>query len=162
MRQDRLDRWVGAVLLILAVGWTWIVVTTIPASSEVPGAGPQGFPLMMGVLLGALGVALAAASVLQAGAADDRARRVERVSAREARTAAGTTALLLAYGFVMQQVGFAAATLLFVALILRLILDVRSWPKIAALAIGITAGCYLVFITVLEVPLPRGLWIELY
>jgi putative tricarboxylic transport membrane protein len=162
MRQDRLDRWLGPVLCLFATGWLWIVFTTVPASPELPEAGPRAFPLLLGGLLAALGLYLTAAAFFGIGPRSERARPVERATAREGAMVLGSFALFVAYGFLMEKIGFIAATPLFVVAAIRLILGITRWRLNFAIAGGITAGCWGIFIWLLEVPLPRGSWIEVF
>lgn len=162
MQQDRVDRWLGPILLLLAILWSWAVIATIPAAQEAGEAGPRAFPLMMGVALGALSLIMTVAAWRRRGAAADPRRTVARVTAKEARIVVLTFALIVAYGYLMEKIGFLLATPLVVVLALCGILRVRAWQVTVSLALGLTAACFLVFILLMEAPLPRGQWIQVY
>jgi putative tricarboxylic transport membrane protein len=61
---------------------------------------------------------------------------------------------LVAYGMIMQYVGFFLTTLLFMLFVPRL-MNVR-WPTVALLAIITAVASYLLFVVLLELQLPRG------
>lgn len=67
----------------------------------------------------------------------------------------GAGALLLAYVFVMQVVGFVPATLAF-CLAFLLLMGVRRWWILAGLPVLVAAFVLMVFTRLLVVPLPRG------
>ena len=77
MPQARLDRWLGLVLLLFALGWSWIVVETIPTSPETGVTGPRVFPLMLGMLLGAFGLFTLASGIINSGRTEVRQDKVE-------------------------------------------------------------------------------------
>jgi len=162
MKQDRVDRWLGPILLLLAILWSWMVVDTIPAAQVTGEAGPRAFPLMMGIGLGALALLMTVNAWRRHADAEGTSPAVARVTGREARIVAATFALFVAYGFLMEKIGFLLATPMIVCLALRGILGIRAWRINAAMALGLTAACFLIFIVAMEAPLPRGMWIQIY
>ena len=160
MNQDRLDRWLGLVLVVLALGWTGIVLQTIPAASDQAAAGPRAFPLILGGMLAALGLYLGGVAALRLKRGVPAGKPIERPDGREIRVAGAIFAILVLYGFLMAKIGFVLATPIVVVLALRVSSRAVSWPMVVALALGITAGCFLVFEVVLTANLPRGTWLR--
>lgn len=68
----------------------------------------------------------------------------------------GLMALLVVFIVLLQYVGFAISSFLFV-LSLQLVLGERRPVRLFALAISVTLVMYVVFVLLLRVPLPRGL-----
>lgn len=139
-----------------------MVIDTIPTAPEAGEAGPRAFPLIMGLALGALALFMTVKAWRAGGTADDKSRDIERVTGREAWIVGATFVLIVAYGFLMEKIGFLLATPLVVFLAIRGILGIRAWLVNAAMAFGLTAACYLIFIVAMEAPLPRGTWIQIY
>jgi len=162
MRQDRVDRWLGPILFPLALVWSWLVFDTIPAAEEAGEAGPRAFPLMMGAALAALALILTVSAWRAYGARDEEVRTVARVTGAEVRIVALTFGLIVGYGFLMEKIGFLLATPLVVLLALHGILRIRAWRVGLALAAGLTAACFVIFIELMEAPLPRGIWLQVY
>ena len=78
---------------------------------------------------------------------------------RELRIVLGTFGLLILYAFLMEKTGFLVSTPIVLALTLAGLLRIRRWTFIALMSGGTTLVCWLVFVVVLRVPLPRGsLW----
>lgn len=158
MRRQRVDRWLGIVLVLFALAWSWAVVATIPPGWEGE-AGPRGFPLLLGIALGALGLYMSASAFRSDAAADED--RIEPPTRPEVRTVGLTALVLLAYAFLLDKLGFLVATPIMVAGALWLIVGQRSWPTILILAAGLTVGSYLVFGVLMPARLPEGSWLEL-
>jgi hypothetical protein len=161
VRLQRVDRWLGLVLVLLALAWCAIVVTTIPPGWEGE-PGPRGFPLLLGIALGALGLYLSTSAFLgraEVGADQDR---IEPVSRSEVRVVGLTILVWVAYAFLLDKLGFLVATPLMVALALWLIVGQRSWARLLLLAAGITIGSYLVFGVLIAAHLPRGSWLQFW
>jgi hypothetical protein len=70
----------------------------------------------------------------------------------------GTFGLLMLYAFLMERVGFLVSTPIVLVLTLAVLLQIRSWVFIAMMSVGTTLVCWLVFVLLLRVPLPRGSW----
>lgn len=68
-----------------------------------------------------------------------------------------TLGALLAFQFLMKPLGFALATVLFVAFLLRAIVPQR-WPVVILVALLTAALSFLVFEVWLQAQLPRGPW----
>ena len=158
MRLDRLDRWLGPSLTLLALVWLWLVYAYIPGARAEGEPGPRAFPILLGVVLAGLGVAtttLARASARRQSAAST----TPSPTRREARLAGGTFGLLILYAFLLDHVGFVIATPLVIALATAGLLRMRRWVLVGSLAIGFTLGCWVIFDAVLGSPLPTGSWV---
>jgi len=66
------------------------------------------------------------------------------------------------YGMLLEPFGFIPSTAFVVAVLLLLVLRVRSLVTIAGMAIGLSLGCYLVFGKLLGVYMPPGNIITIY
>lgn len=157
MRLDRVDRWLGPCLVALAVIWLWLSYNYIPGARAEGEPGPRAFPILLGALLIGLGVMMTVFALRagRRGAADER---VEAVSGRETVIVAGTFAILMLYAFLLEKLGFVLATPVAILLMMRGILRIRAWMTNLLMAGGITLVCWLVFVKLLEAPLPRGTW----
>ena len=113
--------------------------------------GPGVFPLAAGALALVLAVGQAARALV---------RRQDGPAAlppgEHRRDLALMIVLLLAYAVAIGTVGFLASSLALVALASR-VLGERGWLRSAALALGVTAAAWVVFVGWLGVPLPPGL-----
>jgi len=70
----------------------------------------------------------------------------------------GAAVLTFGYMFVVERIGFFVTTLSYM-LLFALVLGERRWPRLVLFAILVPLVAYVIFSTVLHVPLPRG-WIE--
>jgi hypothetical protein len=157
MQLDRLDRWIGPCLMLLAVIWLWLAYTYIPGARSEAEAGPRAFPVLLGFVLLGLGAIVTISAVL----ASRRARADKELPAvmrREVFIVAGTFALLMLYAFLLERAGFLISTPLMIVLAMRVLLRGQSWSLTLAMAAGTTLCCWLLFAVLLEAPLPRGSW----
>lgn len=155
MRLDRLDRWLGLGLVALALAWLWLSFAYIPGARAEGEPGPRAFPILLGLLLLVLGSMLAAAGFARRDAAGGE---IEPPTRREVAVAAGTFGLLVLYAFLLDKAGFLVATPVVILLFLRGLLGLRAWGLNLLMAGGVTGACWLVFVALLEAPLPRGSW----
>lgn len=152
MRLDRLDRILGPILTLVALVWLWLAFTYIPGPRGPNETGPRAFPVLLGVTLAGLGLALA----LIPRRPD--VESVPPVTRLEATLVAGTFGVLILYAFLLERVGFLIATPIAIALTMRGLVRARSGVLVVALAIGFTVGCWAIFDALLGTPLPRGSW----
>lgn len=157
MQFDRLDRWLGPCLMLLAVTWLWLAYTYIPGARSETEAGPRAFPVLLGFVLLGLG-AIVTVSAFLAPREARAEKKLPAVMRREVFIVAGTFGLLMLYGFLLERAGFVIATPLMIVLTMRVLLRGMSWILTAALAAGTTLCCWLLFAVLLEAPLPRGSW----
>lgn len=157
MRLDRLDRWLGPCLMVLAVIWLALAYAYIPGARSELEAGPRAFPVLLGGVLFCLGLLMTVSSFL--GARRPGAESVlESVTRHEAFIVGGTFLLLVIYAFLLETAGFVLSTPVVVTLAMRVLLRRQPWALTLLLAVGITLVCWLIFVALLEAPLPRGTW----
>jgi putative tricarboxylic transport membrane protein len=147
-----LARAVPLVLLVAAGVYLTLALRLPFGAAERPGAG--FYPVIVAVF--ALVVALVATASAFRGVpgADDAA--VAKVDAASRRRVVISVVALAAFCLVLPWVGYPASAFAFVAVVLRY-LGAR-WPTAlvtGALSSGVSYG---LFATLLDVPLPRGLW----
>ncbi|MGI9480776.1 MAG: tripartite tricarboxylate transporter TctB family protein [Hyphomicrobiales bacterium] len=153
------DRTTGLVLLAFALVWSVTVYQTIPGGQGEGDVGPRAFPLMFGICLMVLSAIMVVASYRPGEWAGEES--VEAVTWAKIKIALSVFGLVLAYGFLLFKIGFVLATPLVAAAAMWGILEIRNIKQIAAMAFGITAGCWLVFGKLLGAYLPPGTWITI-
>jgi putative tricarboxylic transport membrane protein len=153
------DRVAGAALLVLALVWIVLVYLTIEPSQDAA-AGPRAFPLFFGFALAVLALAV----LLQSFRPRAAAREPDPVPAGPSEPAAvvATIGSIVVYGALLEPLGFIPSTALVVALMMVLVLRVTAPLMVAAMAIGLSLGCYLVFGKLLGTYLPPGTWITIH
>lgn len=168
MTERRRDLFTGALLVALAIAWTAIVWRTIPGGTGGGDIGPRAFPLLLGLLLGLCSLGFVAKALWQPRGADAMAAPDdEETAARETSATASIGSLVLtlghivAYGFLMQAIGFVLSTALIVVSVMVLCIGERKLWRIAAMSVGVTFVCWLVFGKILGVYLAVGTWINL-
>ncbi len=153
------DRITGLVLLGIGVVWSAIVYQTIPGGQGQGDIGARAFPLIFGIGLMVLSLLLILKSYQSSeGSEEDK---VESINLFKLKIAFSVFALVVAYGFLLFKIGFLLATPLVVAVTMWIILHIRNVKTIAAMAIGITIGCWLIFGKLLGAYLPPGTWVTL-
>jgi putative tricarboxylic transport membrane protein len=152
------DRIAGSVLFAIALIWIFLVFQTIEPSQDTS-AGPRAFPLFFGIALAVLSLLL----LLQTFRPQSAAQSDIRPPARsETLSVVATIGTIVIYGALMEPLGFIISTALIVAAIMIVILRMRTPVMIAAMSIGLSLGCYLVFGKLLGTYLPPGTWITIY
>ncbi len=152
----------GATLVALAAIWTWLVIDTIPPGFGDGEIGARAFPLAFGLILLALAslllLRLFMASRQDGGTTDTELNEPESLKW-------GAALLLLVeialYGFLLEKIGFVLATPMIVLLVMTLNLGIRSVRKLAAMSLGLTVGCWLIFEKVLGIYLANGTWLNI-
>ena len=163
----RRDRIVGIVLLVFAVAWSVAARETIPAGFGGQ-VGPRAFPLLLGYVLAGLSALLVLRTLGRtdgdggASLGEEGAPPSARVSKVEVLSVASIFVAVVAYGFFLPRLGFTLATPIVIVALLRFGLAVRNRVLIAAFAVGMTAGCWLVFNKLMGAYLPPGTWIQLF
>ncbi|MGI9374369.1 MAG: tripartite tricarboxylate transporter TctB family protein [Hyphomicrobiales bacterium] len=153
------DRITGLVLLAFGLVWSAIVYQTIPGGQGEGDVGARAFPLIFGIGLMVLSFLLVMRSYKPIE--DPKEDKVEPINLFKLKIAFSVFALVVAYGFLLFKIGFLLATPFVVAVTMWVILQIRSPRTIAAMAIGITLGCWLVFGKLLGAYLPPGTWITI-
>lgn len=155
----RSDRWLGAVIALLALGWLALVYAYIPAGQSDVEPGPRGFPLLLGFSALAVGVLMSVTAF--ASRRDASEGKEKSVTGREATIVAATFGVLMLYAFLMDKLGFLIATAITVLLMMVGILRMRNWLFIVLMTAGVTASCWLLFVKLLGAPMPQGSWLWL-
>lgn len=142
-------------LLLAAIGALWIHDGwRLGAEREYQffdELGPDRYLILLGSILVATGIALALRLLRSDATEQDSAPfRLWPPS-----TAVTFTGALLVYAALLDVAGYTLATFLFCLLAFGL--AGRSWRSILAGSLLATAGCWLVFIRLAGMPLPRGL-----
>jgi len=149
------DAIAGAFVAALALGY-WLVADDIPRSLLADAVGAEGVPKVLGILLGALGLALIWRGIRRVGERGaDRARW--RVHAR----AMGLLAVGLGYIVVIPWLGFAVTTALLI--VVAAVYAGRPLGRDLVL-IGAVSGAvfWFVFAKLLSVSVPPGSWTGLW
>lgn len=158
----------GVVLTVLAGVWLWLVNTQIPDVATDGEPGPRALPFLLGIILAMLGVAIAVSrpagppaeeTDLSSAGPAPRTQADPPTSRPSTRTALATFALLLAYAFLLDKIGFISATAALMLAAMAGVLGMRRWAFMAVFAVAFAAGTWLVFNTLLGIPLPRDPWL---
>jgi hypothetical protein len=114
--------------------------------------GPGLFPLLLGLLLASLGLALLLEAV---GAKTLQAKAFWREPAGRRRVM-GTAAALLVYTFAVDPLGFLPTTFLLLVFLFRGVYRL-TWIASVGMAVLISVSAHLIFAVWLQVNLPLGL-----
>jgi hypothetical protein len=153
----------SAALALVALGYL-LLSARLPMET-LANPGPAVFPLGVGLLLLGLAGGRAVQALLRLRAARRAARPHARGRPLEGEPAAVARAdgaptllmlLLILYGALVNRIGFLALTFLLVVASSKL-MGARGWARPLALALGIVASCYLLFVAWLKVPFPKGI-----
>jgi hypothetical protein len=139
------DRVAGAALVLVGLIAVWESRRFPLGTLHRPG--PAYMPTLLAVLLIAFGVAVA----LMGG----RGSRFSEVGWHEWRHAVGIFAACGFAAWGLDRLGY-RLTMAAVLVFLLLVLERKGWLLTATLAVAIAGGSFLLFDTVLRVPLPRG------
>ncbi len=142
--RDTKDFWSGVLCMAVAIaalglGRKYPVGT--PASM-----GPGMFPMILGGCLGLLGLACS----LRAMRPGKEVARIARIQPRPVLLVLGS---VVAYGVALPRLGVAAASMLLVILS-RLAAPGFRWVEVTVFGAILTAGCVLVFVVGLKMPVP--------
>ncbi len=165
MRATHRDLLVGSLLLAFGVVWSVTVYVTIPTDFS-ESVGPRAFPLALGIALVLLSGLLLISSIRNARETGEETQVEDPDAVQNERIVlkmvGAVFVTIMAYGFLMEKVGFVIATLTIVSTSMWLILGIRKPASIATMAVGITFGCWLVFGKILGAYLPPGTWLSLF
>jgi putative tricarboxylic transport membrane protein len=151
------DAAVGAVVLAFA-GLYWLAAGSIRHSSLEDSIGADGLPNTLAALLAGLAILLIVRSlVLRPRPAREPAGEAPAETPRAHLRAVGMLALGVAYLLVVPTLGYAVSVALLVAAVALYNHQALS-PRLAVVAILVAAGFYLLFVQVLNIPLPSGVW----
>ena len=137
----------GSALILLAVVTAW-ETRRLPLGT-LHNPGPGYMPLLLALILGALGIVV----ILRGGSSPPLAA----LRWPEARHAA---AILLGCGFAafaLEWLGYRLTVIVLLAFLLG-VMERKSPAVLAAVALGLSLGSFFLFSNLLKVPLPRGPW----
>lgn len=132
--------------IICAVGLAYLIAAlAVPRASVGDPLGPTAFPVVLGGMMLLLGF-----SFLIAPEKDQASEGLKWNL-----SVVLLAGLLGVYGYSLPYVGYPLGTFLFICITARLMGE-RSWAQGISLSAGLSAGIYLLFTRVLDVPLPLG------
>jgi len=143
------DRIAGAALLALAVAYAAFALRQYAYWGE-NGPGPGFLPFWVGLVLALLATMLLVGGVRSRDAGEPWLP--DRTGLLRIGLVLGAT---IAYVALLGVLGMTLATVLFLVVLVRWP-DRQPWPVAIAVAVGVAAANYLVFVRWLHVPLPEG------
>jgi hypothetical protein len=151
------DAVVGAVILAFA-GVYWLAARTIRHSSLEDSIGAAGLPNALAALLGVLALLLIVRSLfLRPRPAGQPAIDAPSEPPRAHLRALGMLAIGIAYLVVVPYLGYALSVALLIAAV-AIYNRQRASLRLALVTILISIGFYLLFVRLLHIPLPPGIW----
>jgi putative tricarboxylic transport membrane protein len=140
---------IGVVGLVFSVGYIGMSIPFPLGELDQPGAGV--FPLIVGA-----GMILASLVTLWEGWQMDKAAQVDLPDGTDRKRLFSLLGLLFGYILMLPWLGMIIVTMLFCVLLLRVLSDL-SWLRILVYSAMISTAFYAVFVTLLKVPMPRGM-----
>jgi hypothetical protein len=140
---------VGGLGLAVAVGYVTVAFQLPFGRLDQPGAGV--FPIFVGAVL-----TLASLATIQEGWTTNRTEKVELPAGADRRRLLYLVALLLGFFFALPWLGQLVSSVLFCALLMRVLAPGLGWVRIAAYSLVMSILIDLVFEKLLKVPLPHG------
>ena len=119
---------------------------------EMDQPGAAIFPVLVGIVL-----VVASLTTLWEGWRMDRAEEVDLPGGADIRRLLILIGLLLGYFLALPWLGQIVSSLLFCMLLIR-VLSHLGWTRIVAYSLTISISLYAVFVILLKVPMPRGIW----
>lgn len=141
---------VGAGGLMLSAAYLGMSVRLPFGELARPGAGI--FPIIVGAIL-----VFASLSTLWEGWRMPADEQVEFPAGRDRLRLLVLLAALFVYILALPWLGQIVASSLFLMLVMRVLSDV-GWPRVIAYSLAISAALYIVFVHLLGVPMPRGIF----
>ena len=140
---------VGTCGLALSAGYIGMSLHLPFGELSRPGA--SLFPILVGVLL-----VIASLSTLREAWRISVAEQVEFPAGQDCRRLLVLVAALFVYILALPWLGQIIASSLFMILVMRVLSD-AAWPRVIGYALIISGTLYVVFVRLLNVPMPRGL-----
>jgi len=155
---------VSAALFVLAVVY-WLAADAIPASRLAGQVGADGLPKLLGLALGVLSLLLAGQTLFEmrraaaADGGDDQDKGEDRLpgSWREHLRALGLIGIGVGYLLVLPHLGYMVSAGLLLAAVATYA-GLKPSPATLLFAIGGGVLFYLIFVKILQIPLPAGFW----
>jgi putative tricarboxylic transport membrane protein len=137
--------------LLAAVVYLGLAVRMPFGEMDQPGAAV--FPIVVGVIL-----ALASLATLREGWQMNRNAQIDLPAGVGLGRLAGLIGLLLGYVVVLPWLGQIVSSMVFCAVLMR-VLSGLGWTRIVVYSAIIAIGLYALFVRLLQVPMPLGMWI---
>lgn len=158
------DAVLGAVLLVIAGAWTWLVLETIQPGFGEGEVGPRAFPLVFGITLLVLAALLLFWPILIRSILSRR--NITPTAKLDGTTIHWLPALLvlieiMLYGFLLEKIGFVLATPIVVLIVMIVSLRIYSVRTLISMALGLTVGCWLIFEKIMGIYLAKGTWFNI-
>jgi hypothetical protein len=150
----------GVLMLALAIAY-YSVAAAIPQSTLADAVGPQGLPLNYAIALGILSILLIINTLLGRGggiqAVVGAAKSAEKSDLYAALRAIGMLAIGVVYVAVLPWLGYIVSiALLLLAIICYMEGRLNRWAIPIAACGGV--AFWIIFVEILQVPQPAGLW----
>lgn len=150
----------GVLMLALAIAY-YCVAAAIPQSTLADAVGPQGLPLNYAIALGILSILLIINTLIGRGggiqAVVGVAKNAEKSDLYAALRAAGMLAMGVGYVILLPYLGYIVSiALLILAIVCYLEGRLNRWALPIAACAGIVF--WAIFVEILQVPQPAGLW----
>ncbi|MTW17013.1 hypothetical protein GJ689_12445 [Rhodoplanes serenus] len=155
------DLLTGSLLLVVALVWIGLILTTIPDAEGMPSSA-RTFPLASGIGLAVLSAIVVAGALFGNTADADQKRAGPGLDALEWRGIAATFGFLVGYIALLWAVGFILATVVALAAYLFLMLGKRSPALLIGYPVGFALAVWLILGKLLAVYLPRGVLFNLF
>ena len=139
----------GGIGLFFAAGYLGMSFQLPFGKIDRPGAGL--FPVIVGVML-----MLASLTTMWEGWQLDKAEQVDLPAGAARKRLLSLISLLFGYFLALPWLGQIISSTLFCALLLRVLSHLR-WPRIVAYSLAMSIALYVVFVSLLKVPMPRGM-----
>ena len=158
-----MTRTLTAGLIPVVLGVVYLFMTLrLPDVSIGDPLGPRLFPMIVGIGSLVSGVLLVAGEIRAAkGGARQRADEetaVERSARKALYGKIGLTILAgVVYGFILDTVGYLISTFVFMMILMCLVNTIRRMVENTVVSIGFSVVTYVLFATIFQVSLPRGI-----
>ena len=136
-------------IIWLGVGSTIAIGAHNMGIGAVNNPGPGLFPFVIGAGMALLSLSIVATSI------GTTAVPMTRPTTRQTMTALAVVGALVFYALALERIGFVLCTILFLFGLLT-VLGRYGWLVSAATSVGMTAGSYVIFTTLLKLHLPPG------
>ena len=145
----------GIVGILLSAGYLRMTLDLPMGEMDQPGAGV--FPLLVGAVLLVASISAlwegwhtrSSSEALDLPQGVDRARLLKLI------------VLMLVYFLAMPWAGYTLSSIVFCILLIRLLSEL-TWQRCTTYAFIMTSVVYLIFISILKVPMPAGILIEIF
>ena len=155
---------VSLALFVLAIAY-WFMADAIPASRLAGKVGADGLPKLLGVALGGLSLLLAAQTLLEMRRDRATAAPVAKAAQEEKSEkpkgghlrALGLVGIGVVYLLLLPHLGYLVSSMLLLGAVS---IYAGLKPSLKALMFAVIGGIafYLIFVKLLQIPLPAGFW----